>query len=216
MDGHAALPSSPSMSLWRYSNARRIGADRDSERRKLFPIELREHKQPAAQQLSLPAQHLANPRAPSSPQMATSVNDGARQRQDSPQTATSAAMILDVANIQPTQPAKKGYGPPDKILGHPPVKHTGCHAGDGQDPASPRGTIRMCSKVHRVLDQHERVKWGQNESGKRKNARSTTQGRKRRWGFSEEKSLPIFGESDHKHKQMHFIGCSHSNHDRVC
>ena len=121
MDGHATLPSSPSMSLWRYSNARRIGADRDSEKRKLFPIELREHKQPAAQQLSLPAQHLANPRAPSSPQMATSANDGARQRQDSPQTTTSAAMIF-AAN----QPAKKGYGPPDKILGHPPVKHTGC------------------------------------------------------------------------------------------
>ena len=152
MDGHAALPSSPSMSLWRYSNARRIGADRDSEKRKLFPIELREHKQPAAQQLSLPAQHLANPRAPSSPQMATSANDGARQRQDSPQTATSAALIFDVGKILPTanQPAKKGYGPPDKILGHPPVKHTGCHAGDGQDPASPRGTFGCVQRL-RVL-----------------------------------------------------------------
>ena len=60
MDGHAALPSSPSVSPLRVVIARRIsGDDRDSTGTKnLFPIKLREHKQKLRSKLFLPARHI--------------------------------------------------------------------------------------------------------------------------------------------------------------
>ena len=147
MDGHVALTSSLSVSLWRYSNARRIGADRDSKKRKFFLIELHEHKHPVAQQRSLPAQHLANPRVPISPQMAMSADDEARHCRVHIRPRTQQR-IFDVEKIS----------------------LTGNHRVSCQRWtrfSEPQGDIWMCSKVHRVLDQHERVKWGQNESVKR-------------------------------------------------
>ena len=185
MDGPTTIPSSLSVSSLQRDIARRISGNYwDS-------AEIQNSSQSScgntktAQQLSLPAQHLANPRAPSSPQTATSADDGARQRQDSPQTATSAAMIFDVGKFLPARSKTQGgtFGCVAKFIG--------CWT----------NTQESCGeKMSRA-------------SGK--NARNKTQGgRKRRWGFSEEKSLPIFGESDHK--QMHFIGCCHSVHNRVC
>ena len=86
--------------------------------------------------------------------------------------ATSAAIIFDVGKILSTanQPAKKGYGPPDKILGHPPVERERVVMPAMDKIQQARGTFELLgafAQVHRVLDQQARVKWGQNESSKR-------------------------------------------------
>ena len=47
MDGHAALPSSPSVSLWRCNAQRKSGEDRDFAR-KTLPINMRQHAESCA------------------------------------------------------------------------------------------------------------------------------------------------------------------------
>ena len=146
MDGPTTIPSSLSVSSLQRDIARRISGNYwDS-------AEIQNSSQSScgntktAQQLSLPAQHLANPRAPISPQMATSADDEACHCIAHRRPRTQQ-LIFDVGKISLTanQPAEKGYGPPDKIIGRPPVKRE-------------RGVMPAMDKIQRAPGEHSDVK----------------------------------------------------------
>jgi len=131
MDGHAALPSSPSVSLWRCNAQRKRGEDRDFAN-KTLPINMRQHAESCA---LLPSR--------------TSPNR--RLRDNNPPAKIDG--ITTLRSAQPPIPElgmgiRQGSYIPPEMRGHPPVKHTGCVSNMRQIAVE---TVGVYEQVHRVV-----------------------------------------------------------------